>query len=167
MPRDKGKRGPGPLTSAEGAARLRRVRDVARRLGFSGRVEYRHVISGSGGAQFGLGPDVERDLIVVYAEAFVRDADPQDFSLEAIIAHELGHQVVCRNRRLQQLLAGRTAPVTEEILASLVASVLIDRDSDRQALILKGLADAVECGMALAEATDLVVELRTLLKELL
>jgi hypothetical protein len=88
-PRDEGKRGPELLTNAEQAARLRRARDIARRLGFSGRVEYRHVFSGSGGAQFGLGPDVDHDLVVVYAEAFARDADPHDFSLDAIIAHEL------------------------------------------------------------------------------
>jgi len=136
-------------------------------MGFSGRVEYRHVLSGTGGAQFGLGPDVAHDLVVVYAEAFARDADPHDFSLDAIIAHELGHQVVCRNRSLQRLLAGRDAPVTEEVLASLIGSVLIDRESDRQSLVLKGLADAVERGLPLAEASELVVELRKLVKEIL
>jgi hypothetical protein len=125
------------------------------------------VFSSSGGAQFGLGADVAHDLVVIYAEAFARDADPQDFSLDAIIAHELGHQVVCRNRPIQQLLAGRTAPVTEEIIASLVGSVLIDRESDRRALVLKALADAVDCGLPLADATELVVELRKLVKEIL
>jgi hypothetical protein len=167
MARDKEHGGPGSLTTAERAARLRRARSIARRLGFSGHVEYRHVFSGSGGAQFGLGSEIEQDLIVVYAEAFLRDADADDFSLEAIIAHELGHQVVCRNRRLQQLLAGRNAPATEEILASLVGSLLADRESDRQSLVLKGLDEAVQCGMSLTEATEMVVQLRKLVEGIL
>lgn len=57
---------------------------MARALGFVGRVEYRHVYSASGGAQYGHGAEVESDLLTVYAEAFDRDADPEDFSLSAI-----------------------------------------------------------------------------------
>jgi hypothetical protein len=140
---------------------------IARRLGFSGHTDYRHVFSGSGGAQFGLGSEIKQDLIVVYAEAFARDADPDDFSLEAIIAHELGHQVVYRNSRLQQLLRGRNAPVTEEILASLVGSLLIDRESDRQSLVLKALDEAAQCGLSFIDATELVVQLRKLVEEIL
>jgi hypothetical protein len=82
--------GPQPISSAERAGRLQRVTRIARRLGFVGRVEYRHVFSSSGGAQFGLGSSTEHDLLVVYAEAFVRDASHSDFSLDAIIAHERG-----------------------------------------------------------------------------
>jgi hypothetical protein len=52
-------------------------------------VEYRHVYSQTGGAQYGRGNTPEEDLLTVYAEAFERDADPQDFSLEAMIAHEM------------------------------------------------------------------------------
>jgi hypothetical protein len=78
----------------------------------------------------------------------------------------LGHQVVCRNRRLQHLLAGSNAPVAEEILATLIGSVFADRPSDRESLVLKGLAEAVECGLSLAEATELVVELRKLIEEI-
>src|SRR5579863_5555362 len=111
MPRDRRKGGPEPISNAERAARLRRIREAARRLGFSGRLDYRHLFSGTGGAQFGLSTDVNSDLLSVYAEAFVRDADAADFSLEAILAHEIGHQVVCRNARLQALLGGRNAPV--------------------------------------------------------
>ena len=61
--------GPPSISSEEHDARLRRIRRIAKRFGFVGRVEYRHVFSGSGGAQFGLGSDAERDLLVVYAEA--------------------------------------------------------------------------------------------------
>lgn len=157
--------GPKPISDAQKAARRRRVTRIARRLGFVGRVEYRHVFSSSGGAQFGLGSTPERDLLVVYAEAFVRDANPDDFSLEAIIAHERGHQIVWRNERLQQLLAGRIAPATEEILASVVGSLLVVRIADRETLTLKALMEAVRCGLGLTDATRLVMQFRKLLEE--
>lgn len=110
---------------------------------------------------------MDSDLIVVYGEAFVRDADADDFSLEAIIAHEIGHQVVCRNAQLRHLLAGKNAPVTEEILASLVGSLLIKTDKNAQALVLKALDEATQCGIPFADATRLVVELRRLVEGIL
>ena len=58
----------------------------AQELGFVGRVEYRHVNSQAGGAQFGLAADPAADLLIVYAEAFQEDADPDDFSIEAIFS---------------------------------------------------------------------------------
>ena len=79
------------LTSAERRARHRRVTRLARSLGFVGRIEYRHVYSQTGGAQYGRGIAAEEDLLTVYAEALERDADPEDFSLAAMIAHERGH----------------------------------------------------------------------------
>jgi hypothetical protein len=45
--------GPPAISSAERDSRLRRVRQIARKIGFVGQIEYRHVYSGSGGAQFG------------------------------------------------------------------------------------------------------------------
>lgn len=157
---------PPPISRAEYNARVRRIRQIARKCGFVGQVEYRHVFSGSGGAQFGLGPEPERDLLVVYAEGFVRDADPKDFSLDAIIAHERGHQVVCRSGQLQRFLVGKVAPASEEILASLVASWIADEQQDRQNLILKALEVAVQCGLTLPEAMDLIEELRQLLEHM-
>jgi hypothetical protein len=151
--------GPESISPAERAARVRRI---ARRFGFVGDVEYRHVYSG--GAQFGLGPDPERDLVVVYAEAFARDADSDDFSLEAIIAHERGHQIVGRSRRLERFLANKAAPATEEILASLLGSLIVDDEFDKQALVLKALDEALQCGIAAGEAIGLVTELRALLE---
>ncbi len=158
--------GPPSISSAEYDARLRRIRRIAKRFGFVGRVEYRHVFSGSGGAQFGLGSDAERDLLVVYAEAFVRDADPMDFTLETMIGHERGHQIVCRNKQLQKFLVGKVAPATEEILASLVASWLVEQERAREALVLKALEEAVQCGVTAPEAMDLVMELRELLEHI-
>jgi hypothetical protein len=57
-------------------------------LGFVGRIEYRHVNSRFGGAQYVPGAAANEDSLILFAEAFDRDADPDDFSLEAIIAHE-------------------------------------------------------------------------------
>jgi hypothetical protein len=156
---------PEPITPAERLARIRRIRRVARRFGYVGQIEYRHVYSNSGGAQFGLGRTRQRDLLIVYAEAFDRDADPNDFSLEAVIAHERGHQIVARNRNLQEFLIEKVAPATEEILASLLGSLLVTEASDKQALVLKALDEVLQCGIPPGEAIELVTELRGLLEE--
>src|SRR2546423_8354503 len=106
-------RSPQPLSPAELRARRSRVARLACGLGFVGRVEYRHVYSQSGGAQYGRGAGAGTDLLTVYAEAFDRDADPDDFSLSAIIAHERGHQLLARHPRLSVLL-GSASPTAEE-----------------------------------------------------
>ncbi len=82
---------PSPITLSEERSRLRRVVKIARGFGFVGKVDYQHVRTLSGGAQFGLGTKIEDDMLVVSARAFERDADLAEFSLEAIIAHECGH----------------------------------------------------------------------------
>src|SRR5207253_2155712 len=79
---------PESISGAEHEVRSRRLSQVAHQLGFVGKVEYRHVYSRSGGAQYCVGPSVEYDQLVGFAEAFERDANPHDFALEAIIAHE-------------------------------------------------------------------------------
>lgn len=117
------------------------------------------MLSDAGGAQFGLGSSPARDLLVVYAEAFLRDADPEDFSLEAV-AHECGHQAVCRNAAWQQFLPGSSTPASEEVVASVVGSVLAERSTDRESLLLKAIDDAVRCGLDVQEASQLVFELR-------
>ncbi len=80
---------PKPISAAEHRARIRRIDRIGRLLGFVGTVEYRHVYSHSGGAQYYIGSSAEDDLLVLYAEGFERDADPADFRLEALSA-ELG-----------------------------------------------------------------------------
>jgi hypothetical protein len=95
-------------------------------VGFVGRVEYRHLYSQTGGAQYGLATTAEDDLLTVYAEAFDRDADPDDFSLESIIAHERGHQLLARHPRLTRNMPRGWSGVTEEIVASLVGSLLVE-----------------------------------------
>src|SRR5438094_1330952 len=79
----------------------------------------------AGGAQYGRGSTAEEDLLTVYAEAFQRDADPEDFSLEAILAHERGHQLLARHPRIARRVAvGRISAESEEILASLLEAML-------------------------------------------
>src|SRR5271165_397655 len=98
---------PRPLSPAQRRARRDRAVRVARVLGFVGRVEYRHVYSQTGGAQYGRGSAIDEDLLTVYAEAYERDADPEDFSLRAILAHERGHQILARHPRIASQVTGR------------------------------------------------------------
>src|SRR4051812_16314895 len=114
---------PGPIPPAEARRRRARVLRVARAVGFVGRVEYRHVYSQSGGAQYARGAGEGRDLLTVYAEAFDRDANPDDFSLAAIVAHERGHQLLARHPRLARHFAGATL-AAEEVLASLLGALV-------------------------------------------
>ncbi len=71
---------PRSITIGEFQRRSGRVRRVARRMGFIGRVSYRHVYNDSGGGQYELGPLPEQDQLTVSAEAFERDADPSEYS---------------------------------------------------------------------------------------
>src|SRR3989442_12938744 len=103
---------PRPVSAAEAAARLDRAEAIARRLGFVGTVESRHAFSQSGGAQYAMAPAADLDMLVVYAEAFRRDASSDDFPLAAIIAHERGHQLLHRHERLRRNIPGALSTVT-------------------------------------------------------
>lgn len=107
------------------------------------------------------------DLLIVYAEAFDRDADPADFSLESIIAHERGHQLLARHQRLIRNLPSGWSNITEEIVASLVGSILVTEPADRQDLLLKAMFDASGQGQGFDHAAELITELRVLLEEIL
>jgi len=78
--------------------------------------------------------------LIVYADAFERDANPEDFSLEAILAHERGHQLLARHPRLARQVAARISPASEEILASIVGAMLCPAEADRDALLGKATA---------------------------
>ena len=158
---------PRPLNPAEHRARRRRVARLARALGFIGRIEYRHVYSQTGGAQYGRGSTAEEDLLTVYAEAFERDADPEDFSLEAILAHERGHQLLARHRRIAKRVAGRLSAASEEILASLLGAMLCADETDRDALMAKATVELLNHGEELEVATRRLQELWNLLEALL
>ena len=157
---------PRPIPAAARNARQRRAARIARRLGFNGQVEYRHVYSQAGGAQYGLAASPEQDLLIVYAEAFDRDADPDDFSLECILAHERGHQLLARHPRLTRNLPATWSGVTEEIVASLLASLLLDGEEDQRNLLLKAVFEAENQGLESERATALIRELRALLEKI-
>ncbi|HWE36985.1 MAG TPA: hypothetical protein VG406_10500 [Isosphaeraceae bacterium] len=149
---------PKPLSVAELRRRRARARRLAGDVGFVGRVEYRHIASQSGGAQYGRGVGDKGDILMVYAEAFDRDADPEDFSLRAIIAHERGHQLLARHPRLSAHLAG-VSLAAEEVLASLLGAMALGAGPDRDALVAKATAEVLAGGAAPEAAVRLVAEL--------
>lgn len=161
------KEAPAPISAAEHRARLERSRTIARRFGFEGIVEYRHVFSGSGGAQYGIGSSVNDDVLVVDAKAFERDAAGDDFSLEAMIAHERGHQILCRHVILQRNLPRPLSGVTEEVLASLIGASIIDEANGAEMLVMKALGDLVERGVELEVATAHVTDILKYLESVL
>jgi hypothetical protein len=160
-------RSPRPLTAEEQRKRRQHVVQLARELGFVGRVEYRHVYSQSGGAQYGRGSDTTVDLLMVYAEAFERDADPLDFSLEAILAHERGHQLLVRHPRLSKRLVGRLSPFGEEILASLLGAMICHSAKDRDALVGKAMVELIGRGVPVERVEVSLQELWRTLERLL
>jgi len=161
------KHSPKPLSLAEQRARRERVARIARGLGFVGRIEYRHVYSQSGGAQYGRGSVEVNDLLTVYAEAFERDADRGDFSLEAILAHERGHQMLARHPRIAKRVGGRITSASEEILASLLGAMLCTAETDRDDLVAKATVELLDHGESLTVATKRLQELWNLLEALL
>ncbi len=136
-------------------------------LGFVGRVEYRHVYSQTGGAQYGRGRTAEEDLLTVYAEAFERDAAAEDFSLEAILAHERGHQLLARHPRISKLAAGHISAASEEILASLLGAMICATERDGDALMAKATVELLDHGETLEVATRRLQELWDLLEAIL
>jgi len=118
-------------------------------MGFVGRIEYRHVYSQTGGAQYG------------------RARIPEDFSLEAILAHERGHQMLARHARIAKQVAGRISAASEEILASLLGAMICAKDEDRDALIAKATVELLDHGEELEESTRRLKELWDLLEALL
>jgi hypothetical protein len=106
-------------------------------------------------------------LLTIFAEAFERDADPEDFSLAAIIAHERGHQLLVRHPRIAGHVTGRISAASEEILASLLGAMLCAAEADRDALINKASVELLEHVESLAVVTRRLDELWNLLEALL
>lgn len=138
---------PKPISKAQLAKRAARVRSIAEQMGFLGRVEYQHLYSRTGGASFGLAAEEEDDLLTVYAEAFDKDEDPGEFSLEAMIAHERGHQMMYRHVKLKRLLPKSWTEPYEEIMASILGAILVESKRDAEDLLLKAYFESVELGM--------------------
>ena len=148
------------------AGRQGRVARLASRFGFTGTVEYRHAYSQSGGAQFCFGAGSASDLLLVYAEAFERDSDPDDFSLAAIIAHECGHQRLLRDSNLAVIGRKLSGQVFEEVLASLIGSLFVDESRDAEHLVGKATVDLATIGLSAASVVRTIEQLRGILKEL-
>lgn len=156
-----------PISAAEFSTRFSRAVAIARELGFVGEVQYRHANSTSGGATFCLAPAIEQDVLIVYAEAFSRDAAGEDFSLQAIIAHERGHQLLHRHERLLKARPKEMSETTEEVLASLLGSLIVQNIRDGEMLELKALFELMKHGMNLSDALQLVKKNLELLEEIL
>lgn len=146
------KRSPRPISEAQQGARQLLITLIAQELGFVGDVEYRHVYSQTGGAQYGRGSSEKDDLLTIYAEAFERSADPDDFTLCAMIAHERGHQILARHRRIAKRVSGISA-ASEEILASLIGAMLCGEGLDRITLYAKATAELLQHGQS-PESTE-------------
>lgn len=158
---------PPSISRSEQHRREALVQQIASKLGFHGRIEYRHIFSQSGGAQFGLGPRIGSDVLTVYAEAFLRDANPNDFSLNAILAHECGHQLVFRHPKLSRWLQGTISLVSEEALASLIGSLLVSGVGDHNDLTMKAICDVLNCGVERAHAEEVILKMRSVLEAIL
>ncbi len=158
---------PEPISPAELDARLERALAIAQELGFVGEVQYRHANSNSGGASYCLAPIIEQDMLIVYAAAFSRDAAGDDFSLEAIIAHERGHQLLHRDVQLLRVRPNEMSESTEEVLASLVGSLIVQDARDGEMLEMKTIFELMNRGMRMSDAVDLVKKNLALLEEIL
>jgi hypothetical protein len=158
---------PRPISALQRRARLERVRDLARRFGFVGTVNYLHVATDSGGAQYWIGPAAPDDFLVVYPEAFERDADPEDFSLEAMIAHECGHQMLVRDPRLRPVIQRFPGERFEHVLASIVGSLLVDDRQTAQMLVWKATVEVGQLRVSPEASKQLVERFRHLLRDLI
>ena len=105
-------------------------------------------------------------VLIVYAEAFERDADPEGFSLDAILAHERGHQLLARHPRLAPRVASLSA-ASEEILASILGAMVCPPGPDRDSLLAKATAELLSRGVAPDAATRQLQNLWNHLEQLL
>jgi hypothetical protein len=104
---------------------------------------------------------------MVYAEAFERDADPEDFSLEALIAHECGHQRLLRNPALRRILTSLPGEILEEVLASLVGSLILGDSPSASTLVWKATAELGNLGLSAATTVGFIERLRGILRRFL
>ena len=122
--------------------------------------------SQTGGAQYGRGVGEAGDLLTVFAEGFERDADPDDFSLLAMIAHERGHQLLARHSRLSVQVVG-VSVAAEEVMASVVGALVLGTGPDRDILMAKATAEVLAGGGSPDDAVRLIQNLWDVLGGLL
>ena len=103
-------------------------------------------------------------MLTVYAEAFGRDEDPEDFPLAAIIAHERGHQLLARHPQIGPRLGSGITLAAEEVLASLIGAMVCGVVRDHDALVGKATAELLRAGTPAEDAVRLVQNLTDLLR---
>ena len=124
-------------------------------------------VQSRGRREYGRAGIAEEDLLIVYAEAFEKGADPEDFSLNAILAHQRGHQMLARHPLIAQRVAGRISDASEEILASLLGAMICEDEKDRDDLIAKAAVELIEHGESPGTAYQRLQELKNLFEALL
>ena len=158
---------PKSISTAEHRGRLQRIAEISSKLGFVGRVEYCHAYSQSGGgAQYCIGPSEDDDIMILYAEAFERDANPEDFPLEAMVAHECGHQRLHRDPKFREMMVRFPGEDFEEILASLVGCVLLGDGVPAQLLLCRAVAELGDRRISGKEAFSLAERLIRVMEQL-
>jgi hypothetical protein len=160
MPKPK----PDPISRARRRVRIERALRIARRLGFVGEIEYRHVYGRSGGAQYRAGSSPEDDTLVVYAKAFERDADPNDFSLEAIIAHERGHQLVKWDHNIRATIRRLFSDNLEEFFGSLLGYLLLGETEASWPLRMKASTELLRAQLPADDVDAFVDEVISILR---
>ncbi len=94
-------------------------------------------------------------------------ADPDDFGLDSLIAHECGHQRLIRDHDLRKILLTFPGEELEEILASLVGSILLGETESAKTLVWKATAELGNLRIAGAGAVQMIERFRRLLRNFL
>ena|ERR1700721_2733114 len=87
-------------------------------------------------------------------------------SLNAILAHERGHQLLVRHSRIAKRVAG-LSEASEEILASLIGAMICNDDNDRVTLFAKATTELLDHGQNAAAAIRQLQDLWYLLEVML
>jgi hypothetical protein len=74
---------------------------------------------------------------------------------------------LARNERLKRNLPSQWSSNCEEIVASLLGSLLVADKKDQEDLVMKAVFDAESSGLAAKETAPLILELRELLERFL
>jgi len=155
---------PPPISKRALQGRVARVRRIAKAVGFVGHVDYIHAYSRTGGGQYVQGVEESSDRLHIYAEAMDRDAS-DDFSLEAVIAHERGHQLAARHPSLSSSAA--LSDLAAEVVASLLGAKIVNEPVARGQLLAKAAGELLLAGVGVEEVERMIAELWTLFEELL
>ena len=86
--------------------------------------------------------------------------------MDAIIAHECGHQRLLRDSSLAEVGRKLSGQVFEEVLASLIGSLLVTDSRDAEDLVGKATVDLATIGLSAASVVRTIEQLRGTLKEL-